>query len=109
MPSVTPPQELKTTTGVPPADASPMVRLVPDVRHGPNGRTSLDGRMSNDRFLPIFYARNRLIWTLNHASYSRNYEHCSLLGALPLGISPARFLVCPVTLVHVGEVRLIHV
>src|SRR6187455_1582817 len=68
---------LKTSAGVPPAGASLMVRLVPDVRHGPNGRTSLDRRMKHARFLPVFYARKRLVWTDYHASRVGDYEECS--------------------------------
>src|SRR3954470_20214835 len=77
MPSVTPPQVPKTTAGVPPAGASLMVRLVPDVRHGPNGRTSLDRRLKHAQFLHVFYARKCLVWTENHASAPADYEQCS--------------------------------
>src|SRR5262247_1017985 len=52
---------LQTTAGVPPADAFPIVRLVPDVRHGPNGRRSVDGRTSNDRFMTISSGRKQII------------------------------------------------
>src|SRR5215467_12178972 len=53
---------LKTRTGVPTGQRVSMVRLVPDVRHGPNGWSYIDGWTMNDRFFTILGDTSCLIW-----------------------------------------------